>query len=62
LDDAADFQRSNWRRHLGCRTVATRFSCWDGQRSIKEGSYEYFNDNTLKECENPVGNGFAVGL
>ena len=46
----------------GCGTVNTRFSCWDGQRWIKEGSYEYFNDNTLKECTNPAGNGFAAGL
>jgi hypothetical protein len=46
----------------GCNTVTTRFSCWDGQRWLNEGSYEYFNDNTLKECSNPVGNGFAAGL
>jgi len=43
----------------GC---ANRFSCWDGQRSLAESDYEYFaGDNTLKECENPLGNGFQLG-
>lgn len=48
---------------IGCTTMAQRFSCWDGQRWLNEGNYEYFSDdNTLKECENPMGNGFQLGL
>ncbi len=43
----------------GC---ATRFGCWDGNRWLTEGYYEHFEDNTLKECDNPAGNGFQLGL
>jgi hypothetical protein len=46
----------------GCAGLTQRFSCWDEQRWVAEGSYEYFADNTLKECENPAGNGFQLGI
>ncbi len=45
-----------------CTTLPPRFSCWDGQKWINEGSYEYFSDNTLKECTNPAGNGVQFGV